>query len=555
MIKNRRIFFFIFLSLFIIFSPLSSQDNTIYKRVQRSDLRAIPLESIEHNFDVLNYQFDWSINMTAKSIRGKAVILSKSLVNNLNQIILHLSTSMTVTQIQQAQTALAFTHAENLLTIFLAQPPNINQEFEVEIFYSGLPQAGLNFSTHNGQPIFWSLDEPNEAREWFPSFDHPSDKATAEIKIRVPQNIFVASNGILINSQINQDGTITYFWKEDAPIATYLISVAGTNYSTFSDNYSSGTQSMDVLYYVYPEDFNEALIDFSILVPMITFYSLLFGEYPFLEEKYGMAAIPQGTAMEHQTITSYPARAITGDHQNDWLMAHELAHQWWGDLVTPADWDDIWLNEGFATYSDALWFEFLSGPLGLQRRMQVFKDIYFQHLGPEHPVYNPPSGHLFCEIVYEKAAWVLHMLRYVVGDTLFWAILRKYALDFAYANATTQDFIYVCEQVYGEDLNWFFDQWIYGSGYPTYQFAWGYKDGSIIVIINQLHEDSTLFKMPIELQINLSSGPIHKIIWVDKRFNFYTFPLSERPATVLLDPNNWILSQRETFFKKGIHRR
>ena len=555
MLNRKWFFLFILISLPIIFTPLFSQDNHIQKHSQRLDLRAIPLESTEHNFDVLHYAFDWTIDMISESIQGKAVIKSKSKMNGLNLIILHLSTAMTVTQITQDQTALAFTHANNLLTIFLLHPPGINQEFEIEITYSGIPQAGLNFSTHNGQPIFWSLDEPSEAREWFPSFDHPSDKATAELKVTVPQNIVVASNGTLTKSQLNQNGTITYIWNENFPIATYLISVAGTNYSTFSDTYTSGSHTMDVLHYVYPEDLLQAQSDFSVIVPMIAFYSLLFGEYPFLEEKYGMAAIPGGTAMEHQTITSYPSSAITGDHQYDWLIAHELAHQWWGDLVTPADWDDIWLNEGFATYSEALWFEFLSGSFGLQTRMRIFKDIYFQHEGPEHPVYNPPSGHLFCDIIYEKAAWVLHMLRFVVGDTKFWAILRTYALDFAYANASTPDFIDVCEQVYGEDLGWFFDQWIYGLGYPSYQIGWGYKNGTVFVVVNQTQEDFPLFEMPIELQINLSSGPIYKTIWVDKKFNSFTFPLSERPSSIIFDPDEWILSKKENFLKKGSNRR
>ncbi|MFC2166926.1 M1 family metallopeptidase [Acidobacteriota bacterium] len=555
MLNNKRFFLFIFLFYFLILSPLNSQENNFQKRIRKQDLRNIPLESTVHNFDVLHYAFDWTIDMISESIQGRVVIKSKSLVSTLNQIFLHLSTTMTVTQITQGQTALAFTHTDNLLTIFLAQTSGLAQEFEIEITYSGSPKAGLNFSTQNGQPIFWSLDEPSEAREWFPSFDHPSDKATAELKVTVPQNIVAVSNGILTNSQNNPNGTTTYTWKEESPIATYLISVSGTNYSTFSDTYTSGAKSMDVLYYVYPEDLNNAQTDFSITVPMIKFYSLLFGEYPFLEEKFGIAAIPRGTAMEHQTITSYPARAITGDHQNDWLIAHELAHQWWGDLVTPADWDDIWLNEGFATYSDALWFESLSGSLGLQTRMQIFKEIYFKHQDTEHSVYNPPSGHLFCEIVYEKAAWVLHMLRYIVGDMNFFDILRKYAQDFAYANATTPEFINVCEQVYGEDLNWFFDQWIFGIGYPTYQFGWGYKNGTVFIFVNQVQEDFPLFKMPIELQINLSSGPVYKTKWVDKKINLFTFPLSERPTTVLLDPNNWILSQKENFLKKGISRR
>ncbi|MFC2168909.1 hypothetical protein ACFLRW_07990 [Acidobacteriota bacterium] len=268
MSNKKQIFLLLFLSFFLSFTSLNSQDDSIQKRILRQDPRHIPLESIEHNFDVLHYSFDWTIEMISKSIQGKAVIKSKSLVSSLNQIILHLSTTMTIAQITQNQTALPFTHVNDLLTIILLQPAGLDLEFEIEITYSGTPQAGLNFSSHNGHPIFWSLDEPSEAREWFPSFDHPSDKATADIKITVPQNIVVASNGTLTGSQANSNGTTTYSWTEKIPIATYLISVAGTNYKIFSDTYSSGPDTMDVLFYVYPEDLAEAQTDFSVTVPI-----------------------------------------------------------------------------------------------------------------------------------------------------------------------------------------------------------------------------------------------------------------------------------------------
>ncbi|MGD2246011.1 MAG: M1 family metallopeptidase [Candidatus Aminicenantes bacterium] len=550
--KRNLLFSLLFL---ILFNPLLSQDINLHKTSPKFDQRLFHLEQIEHKFDILHYAFDWTIAIASENIQGKAAITSKSQINGLDTISLHLSNTMTVTQINQGQTSLGFTHANDLLTIFLAQLVNTNQEFTVEITYSGVPQSGLNFSTHQGQPVFWSLDEPSDAREWFPCYDHPSDKATVEIKITVPENIVVASNGTLTQTQANPDSTVTYTWMEKAQIATYLISVAGTNYQTYSDTYWSGPDSMEVIYYVYPEHLGNARVDFTVTVPMITFYSQLFGPYPFLDEKYGMAAIPGGTAMEHQTCTSYPAQAITGDHKYDWLIAHELAHQWWGNLVTLADWDDIWLNEGFATYSDALWFEHIAGSQGLQNRMLTFKNIYFRHDGSEHPVYNPPAGHLFCEIVYEKAAWVLHMLRFVVGDPSFWNILKIYAQDFAYANATTPDFQNVCEKVYGGDLDWFFDQWIYEAGFPVYQFGWGYMNGTVLVIINQTQEDFPLFEMPLELQLDLPSGAAEQTVWVDKKYNFFAFSYGEKPLSVQLDPNNWILHIQENFTKKVKGRR
>ncbi|MDH5742535.1 MAG: M1 family metallopeptidase, partial [Candidatus Aminicenantes bacterium] len=375
----------------------------------------------------------------------------------------------------------------------------------------------------------------------------------AELHITVPLNMIAVSNGSLIDVIENSDSTVTFVWQEDYPISTYLLSVAATNYVAFYDDYFSGAKTMEVHYYAYPEHLTQAHEDFSVTVPMIEFYSDLFGEYPFLDEKYGMAEIPGGASMEHQTCTSLSSALVTGAHMYDWIIAHELAHQWWGDLVTLTDWADIWLNEGFATYSDALWYEHLYGFDGLKSRMADFKRIYFtQHQGPDHPIYNPPLGHLFCEIEYEKGAGVLHMLRFVVGDSNFFSILRKYAQDYAYSNATTEEFRSVCEIIYGADLKWFFDQWIYRAGYPTYQFGWAYSGGNRVrVVINQTQKDLPLFKTPLEIQFVFPSRVEKRIVWVEKKNNIFDFTLDEKPSEVLFDPDNWILCTVENFLKKG----
>lgn len=542
--------------LLIILSqgPLFPQDIPHHKMGLKYDFRSLLAQASDHNFDVLHYQFDWSIDSNSHHIQGKAHLRARSLADNLKEITLHLVDNMIVTQILQNENPLSFVHQDDQLDIFLDQDYQRDEEFEVQIHYQGYPQSGLNFSHHQYQPIIWSLDEPIGARQWFPCYDLPSDKATAEMRITVPAGMIVASNGALMDITENADGTVTYTWKEDYPIATYLISVAATNYETFSDSYVSDSKTMDILYFAYPEHLSQALEDFSVTVSMIEFYSEVFGEYPFLDEKYGMAAIPESASMEHQTCTSYSSRLITGDHRYDWIVAHELAHQWWGDLVTLADWADIWLNEGFATYSDALWHEHLYGFDGLKWRMMEFRDIYFnRHPGPEHPIFDPPSGHLFCAAEYEKAAWVLHMLRFVVREDAFWKILKKYAKDYAYSNATTEDFRAVCEQVHGADLGWFFDQWIYQAGYPIYQFGWGYsaQQKKARVIINQTQDEFPLFEMPVELQFTLPSGIVKKIVWVKGKNNTFDFFFPEKPLDALFDPDGWILCQRQEFHKKG----
>jgi len=552
----KKIKFYWILLLLLFLNSLFAQEALHHKLGHKYDFRLLLLEAPEHHFDIIHYQFDWKLDFESRSIEGKAVVQAKSLTDDLNKIILHLSDTMLVTQIAQNDLPLNYVHQNDMLDIYLDTTCPSGQEFEVEITYQGFPQSGLNFSYHQNQPIIWSLDEPSLARNWFPCYDLPSDKATAEMRISVPAPFIVASNGTLIDVTSNIDNTLTYVWKEDYPIATYLISIAASNYVTFSDYYASDQGNMEVRYFAYPEHLQQAQEDFSVTVPMIEFYSQAFGEYPFLNEKYGMAEIPGSASMEHQTCTSYSSRLVNGTHQYDWIIAHELAHQWWGDLVTLSDWSDIWLNEGFATYSDALWQENIHGFEGLKSRMAAFKNIYFtHHQGSEHPIYNPPPGHLFCEIEYEKAAWVLHMLRHIVGDVNFWKILRKYAQDQAYTIASTEDFKSVCEQVYGVDLDWFFHQWIYEAGYPSYQFAWSQPGKNRIKVhISQVQQDFPLFSMPIELQFTFPSGTEKKIVWVGEKRNTLDFTFQEEPLEVLFDPDGWILCE-VIEYKKGMGRR
>jgi aminopeptidase N len=554
----RKISASIIAFLVLLLNALFSQQISHHKQRLKYDFRSLFAQTQEHNFDILHYRFDWNIDFDSQSIQGKAILQARSLVDDLSEILIHLADNMMVTEITQNRNPLGFVHQEDQLSIFLDQACQTDDQFEVEIHYQGYPQSGLNFSYHQHQPIIWSLDEPIESREWFPCFDLPSDKATAEIRITVPGWMVAASNGNLMDIRENTDGTVTYSWRENYPLATYLISVAATDYETFSDSYTSDAGIMDVLYFVYPEHLSQALEDFSVTVSMIEFFSEVFGEYPFLDEKYGMAAIPGSASMEHQTCTSYSSRLITGDHSYDWIIAHELAHQWWGDLVTLADWADIWLNEGFATYSDALWHEHLNGFEGLKSRMTEFKNIYFtRHQGSEHPIFDPPSGHLFCVIEYEKAAWVLHMLRFVVGEDAFWKILKKYASDYAYSCASTEDFRAVCEQVHEGELGWFFDQWIYQAGYPICELGWGYSPSQkkVNVVITQIQEEFPLFEMPVDIEVKLPSGLVKKRVWIKEKNNAFDFSVTEKPLEVLFDPDGWLLFKRQDFHKKGHRKR
>jgi len=534
-------------------SSATAQDFSYQQVKPKIDFRINQEQLPSHNFDILHYSFFWKIDPEEHFIRGKTEILSRSSDNALQEIILHLDQSMEVEEVSQNGSSLGFNHQNGLLYIYLDRIYPEQEVFLVSIIYQGYPEQGLNFSSHENFPVIWSLDEPSLARYWFPSFDHPSDKATAEIKVTLPDTFVVASNGTEITLNSKNNGFSTYQWQENYPIATYLISIAASNYQIFTEFYTSGTTNMPVIFYVYPEILPQARVTFHATVSMIEFFSRKFGEYPFIQEKYGMAVIPGGTAMEHQTCTSYPARYTDGSRSWDWLIAHELAHQWWGDFISPSDWADIWLNEGFATYSDALWHEEIYGAFGLKTRMEDFKQYYLVgYDGPDHPIYDPPTGYLFSTIEYEKAAWVLHMLRYVLGEDRFWKSLDVYTEKFAYSTASTEDFINVCEQVYENDLTWFFDQWIYRSGYPEIEFGWGFTPQNITtVIINQLNQNRQLFKMPVDLEFEFSNSIERKKIWLDNRTESFSFNFSERPHNVILDPDGWLLCKILPFRKKG----
>jgi aminopeptidase N len=547
--RQKKPAFFILFLLFV--SSVSAQTIPYSQINSKHDFRITQEQLPEHNFDILHYAFHWKISPEDNFIRGKADILSKSLDNTLQEIILHLDQSMEVETVIQNSAPLGFVHQDGLLFISLDRIYPEQENFLVSIVYQGYPEKGLYFGSHDNFPIVWSLDEPSLARYWFPSYDHPSDKATAEIRVTVPNSFYVVSNGteVLVNAQKN--GIRTFFWRENYPIATYLISIAATNYQIFTDYYSSGIKLMPVIFYVYPEILTKAKESFNSTVSMIEFFARKFGEYPFIREKYGMAVIPEGTAMEHQTCTSYPAVYVDGSHSWDWLIAHELAHQWWGDLITPLEWADIWLNEGFATYSDALWHEEIYGKAGLKARMKDFKRAYIElYNGPDHPIYDPPSGYLFSTIEYEKAAWVLHMLRFVMGDDRFWKSLEVYAEKFAYSNASTEDFKKVCELVYENDLTWFFNQWIYEPGYPVFEFGWGCNPQNLttVIIYQQAHN---WFVTPVDLKFEFPASTIYKRIWIDSPIEYITFSFNERPLNIELDPDEWILCKILPYKKKG----
>ncbi|MBN2056539.1 hypothetical protein JW905_16560, partial [bacterium] len=291
--------------------------------------------------------------------------------------------------------------------------------------------------------------------------------------------------------------------------------------------------------YVYTDQEAMAAGDFGETPDIIEFFAESFGEYPFIQEKYGQVGVPIGGGMEHQTITHIRDSYITGAGMLS-LVAHELAHQWWGDYITMASWPDIWLNEGFATYSDALYQEHRFGAEHLRNLMKGYAGTTYHG-----SIYDPVQ--LFDGIVYYKGAWVLHMLRWLVGEDNFWAIMRAYYdnQDLAFGNASTDDFRMVCETVFGQDLTQFFQQWIYGESRPTYEYGWsvdaGSGGGTVELTIRQTQTDTGLFTMPLELGFLDAEGWQYHRIWNSLAEQTYQFETDNPVYFIEFDPNERVL--------------
>ena len=423
--------------------------------------------------------------------------------------------------------------------------------FLLKIDYSGTPEkagfVGFDFGENKGTSLVYNLSEPNYASSWFPCNDSPSDKALLDMRIENDSSQVSVSNGILVDV-IDHDARRTYHWKTVYPISTYLIAIYSSNYSHFSDSYISLNKqdTMSIDYYVLPTDLENAKLDFKQHPDMIRFFSETFGEYPFIKEKYGIAEFFwELGAMEHQTITGLASNMIGGKGYFLDVLVHELAHHWWGDAVGPKYWKDIWLNEGFATYSEALFYEFRSGKSALQSTMLNKKQSNFRGS------LENPGNFLFTSTVYDKGAWVLHMLRWELGDRTFFEILRKYFEKYKYSNASTVDFENVCESVSNKDLTKFFDQWIKAVGEIELKYNWNVEEGSsgnfstnISLHQDQKEYDEYHFPLEIALKFENDKSEIHKVEFSKKSIEV-SFKSSSEPVDVILDPNNWLLMYAE----------
>ncbi len=506
---------------------------------------------IGNNYDLKYYRFFWNINPAVYYISGQVTSHFVITVANTQFIQFELSNSLTVDSVKYHGNHVSYTHNSKTVTIDLNTQIAAQTLDSVTIWYQGAPGNSGGFgsfitSTHSGTPVMWTLSEPYGSSDWWPCKNVLSDKADSiDIFVRTPDQYRAASNGLLVDEQT--DGSFKlYHWRHRYPIESYLVAIAVTNYAVYSDYANLSTGPLEILNYVYPENLTYAMGNTPQVIPCLELYDSLAGPYPFASEKYGHAQFGWGGGMEHQTMS------FMGSFSHE-LIAHELAHMWFGDAITCGSWQDIWLNEGFATYLTGLTFENLfSGSSWMQWKTQLVDNIT-----------SDPGGSVWCDdttnvyrifsgrLSYNKGAYLLHMLRWVMGDTGFYQAIHNYILDpnLRYGYARTSDFIAHAEAVYGDVLDWFFDQWFTGQGYPEYSIhAAKYPDNEIHVMISQTqsHPSVGFFKMPVPVRFSINNQDT--IVVFDNTYNNQEFiiHLDFDPLQITFDPDLWLVSKNNT---------
>jgi len=326
------------------------------------------------------------------------------------------------------------------------------------------------------------------------------------------------------------------------------MSATAAKFSIVRRNYTKSEESgIPIEYYVYPEDSTGAVsnseCNIDTVASMMKFYESLFGSFPF--DKYGMTGIEPFNygGMEHQTITTL--RRNYEFNRN--VVAHELAHQWWGDMVTLGTWNDIWLNESFATYSEAMQLQ-NNDEAAFQTEMNSYANEYYKEDSTlRYPMYAPPSNKLFGIAEYYKGAWVLHMLRSIVGDSTFFEIFKTYRAQYQFGNAITTDFENVVNQVTHKDMRWFFNEWIFQAGYPVYSHAYRREGNSLVFYLKQEQSDAPIFKMPVQFVAYFRGQKTVESFMDSAKVQTYTIQFPSQPDSVIFDPDNKILKKVVTW--------
>ncbi|MCX6150635.1 MAG: M1 family aminopeptidase [Ignavibacteriales bacterium] len=515
---------------------------------------SIVSKSLYQPYDVINYKIDLDVTESFKTNKpvfgGVTDIRIKINYVGLDSIRIN-AVNLQVDSINLNQTKTSYAYNNN----YIALPVTGNiwaDTINIKIYYNHttLSKAYTGYffnpqSANNEVPTAYTFSTPSDTRYWLPCKDEPGDKATVEMILKVPPDYFAVSNGTLQSIINNSDGTKTFKWREDYPLKVNTIAFSISQYSSIKcllEVDSSLNRNIAIDYYMWQKDslniLNNLECQYTNAKRIIDFYSNIFVKYPF--DIYSLVSMNkfQAVGMSNQTFTQL-SREQFFNCDTTFIMAHEIAHQWWGNFVSAADWKDVWLNEAFADYASYL---YLSAVLN----KNLFRDINIQ---PEHlndfsgKLYDPPYPY-YTLAIYTKGSIVLSMLKAVTGDVVFNNIINDIFNTFSYGNYSTEDFLSIVNNRTGSNHQWFFDQWIYDTGYPVYIVNWSSDKGNGNYIVNlnitQVQTNRSVFTMPIELTFSTASGDTVIKVFNDLREQSFFFKFNNEPTQFSFDKNNLI---------------
>jgi len=516
-------------------------------------------------FDVKHIKAELTLDAAKKQVRGKVTHTLTAIDPSLSKVVLDCGPKIEIASATVGPDASPreFKKTDgDKLAVSLKKPARQGETFDLTIAYSAVTDQGLRFvepdAAHPDRPLaIWTQGEAEETRHWLPCYDFPNDQATSEMIVTVAKPLSVVSNGKLVETKENADETRTFHWKMDQAHSSYLITVAASEFAEFHDKV--GDLAVD--YYV-TRDVDEATARrFMGRTPrMIEFFARVTGQ-PYPYPKYAQVCLPEfNGGMENTSATSMTDAALLDETEalerdHDGLVAHELAHQWFGDLMTCKDWSHIWLNEGFASYFDPLFTEHARGEDEFRLRMRAELRAY---LGSDRqyrrPIvesrYGAPTQ-MFDGMTYAKGGATLHMLRGYLGDDAWWKGIRGYVAGRKFQVVDTDDFRKEVEKATGKDLKWFFDQWLHKAGHPELKVRWHYEPEDKTVRVNvgqtqKLDAQTPLFRLPTTIEITDAPGHARSTtIVIDGATHEFVIPAETRPKMVLIDPQGWLIKEVE----------
>ncbi len=546
---------FLLIAFFLIhFDSLAQNQIDVISDLEAKSFRAAKSFSSTYNYENADIHYtrcEWKVDPAVNFISGN--ITSYFQANSiLDSLTFDCSQYLTIDSVTYHGSQISFLHDSDLIKIYFPATLSVNSLDSLSVYYHGAPvstgNGSFEQSLHNGDPVMWTLSEPYGAKDWWPCRQNNADKIDSiDVWCEIPLGTKCASNGILISAE-TAGTNMLYHWKSNYPIAPYLVAIAVTNYAEFSDSVVlSNSDTLPILNYVYPEQISVAQPAFSVTASLISYYDSLLVSYPFSKEKYGHAQFGWGGGMEHQTMS------FVGSFGYE-LIAHELVHQWFGDKITCSSWRDIWLHEGFAT--------FFAGAA-----IERFKpeEYYAWKYSALQSIISKPNGSVICSdttdrtrifdgrLSYRKGSYVLNMLRWKFGEELFLESIRdflnKNSLQYNYA--TTEDIKLSFEFITGSDLTEFFDEWVYGEGYPSFKIEWSKSGNSVTMIVDQVSSDPGISFFHIPLPVQIGNAERDSIVIVDatssgQQFNF---ELDFEPDFISIDPNLEIISGNNKLYE------